>query len=78
MRKKDPATIVMMNGRPNSAKGCFASSDRYREAIVFASADERNFLFEKTGILGDLQVECYAIPAGEWCSCPPVPESFDN
>lgn len=60
MRKKDPATIVAMKGRPKSANGCFASSVRYRAAMVFASADERNFLFGKMAILWNTYVEGFA------------------
>lgn len=51
VRKKDPATIVAMNGRPKSRNGCFARAPRYREAIVLASAAERNFLFAKTAMV---------------------------
>ena len=45
--------MVAMKGRPKSAKGCFPRADRYREAIVLASAAERNFLLGKMAILRD-------------------------
>lgn len=51
VRKKDPATMVTMNGNPNRANGCLASNERYREAIVFDSAEERNFFAPNTAIL---------------------------
>lgn len=62
MRKNDPATIVTMNGRPKSAKGCFARSLLYREAIVFASADPRYFLFEKEAILDVVGIILFVEP----------------
>lgn len=34
VRKNDPMTIVAINGRPNSRKGCFASAFRYLEGRV--------------------------------------------
>lgn len=51
VRKNDPATIVAMKGSPKRANGCRASWRRYLPAIVFESAAERNFLFEKAGIV---------------------------
>lgn len=62
VRKNEPATIVAMKGKPKSAKGCFVRRDRYRAAMVFASADERNFLLEKTAMLMNGSV---AVVSGE-------------
>lgn len=51
VRKNEPATIVAMNGRPKSAKGCLLSDARYRAASVFASLEGRYFLLVKTAIV---------------------------
>jgi len=68
VRKKEPATIVAMKGRPKSAKGCLPRADRYREAIVFASAAERNFLLGKTAILRDCNCSGAVVVASAMCN----------
>jgi len=68
VRKKEPATIVAINGRPNKANGCLASPDRYRDAIVLASLAERNFLFPNTAIAGTIT----ALPRTNRQLCMPV------
>jgi len=57
---------VAMKGRPKRRNGCRASWDRYLAAIVFASADDRNFLFGKTAMVSltlteDLDVVLFAL-----------------
>lgn len=34
VRKKDPSTMVAMNGRPKSMKGCLARAARYLAGTV--------------------------------------------
>lgn len=50
MRKKDPRTIVAMNGKPNSRKGRFARAARYLEAAVDSYELGLNFLAGNTAI----------------------------
>lgn len=56
MRKKDPKTMVAMNGRPNNMKGCLASAARYLEGSVDSYELGLNRFAGKTAIfepLGD-------------------------
>lgn len=45
--------MVAMNGSPKSMNGCFASADRYLEAIVLASAVPRNLRLGKTAMMDE-------------------------